>query len=49
MPLELIYIRLENVLGFLIYFSFMPTVKHPRFENILFHSLISRCPWEPRT
>lgn len=40
MPFELIYIRLENVLGFLIYFSSMLTVKHPCFENSLFHSLI---------
>lgn len=40
MPFELIYIRLENVLGFLIYFSSMLTVKHPCFENSLCHSLI---------
>lgn len=44
MPFELIYIRLENVLGFLIYFSSVPTVRHQCFENILFHSLIFRCP-----
>lgn len=46
MPFELIYIRLENAPGFLIYFSFVLTVKHQCFENTLFHSLLSRCPWE---
>lgn len=46
MPFELIYIRLENAPGFLIYFSFVPTVKHQCFENTLFPSLLSRCPWE---
>lgn len=46
MPFELIYIRLENAQGFLIYFSFVPTVKHQCFENTLFPSLLSRCPWE---
>lgn len=45
MPFEFIYIRLENAPG-LIYFSFVPTVKHQCFENTLFHSLLSRCPWE---
>lgn len=46
MPFELIYIRLENTPGFLIYFSSVPTVKQQCFETILFHTLISRCPWE---
>lgn len=46
MPLELIYIRVGNAPGFLIYFSSVPTVKHQCFESILFPSLVSRCPCE---
>uniref|UniRef100_A0A3Q2I349 Solute carrier family 35 member D1 n=1 Tax=Equus caballus TaxID=9796 RepID=A0A3Q2I349_HORSE len=44
MLFELIYIRLENVLGFLIYFSSVPTVRHQCFENVLFHGLSFRHP-----
>lgn len=46
MPFELIYIRLENAPGFLIYFSSVPTVNHQCLETVAFHTLISRCPWE---
>lgn len=43
-PFELIYIRLENAPGFLIYFSSVPTVNHPSLETVAFHILIPRYP-----
>lgn len=38
MLFELIYIRLENVLGFLIYFSSVPTVRHSVLK--MFYSMV---------